>query len=450
MPSTTNFGWTTPADTDLVKDGASAIRTLGNGIDTSFVDLKGGTTGQVLSKNSNTDLDFTWVTQNDSDAIQNTIVDAKGDLISATAADTPARLAVGADGTVLTADSTTATGLKWSVVVSGATHNYEAITSSTTWTVPASAKYVDVLIVGGGQGGRGGYRVTSNSMNPGNGGGVVYMRDIFLNGTGTVAVTIGAGSNGTAGNATTGIPAAASAGGFTAFGTYGYAQGGGNAGAPGLPGYKGTICSNADSFTFAQDGTYANFAPLMNPNADNGRSPMNGGVIASQSFSGLNVTGFVGGWGGSYATTSGNLFIAGTHPGMGQADAGAVTAVTLTNTLPTPGIPSSFLAAIGDASAGTSGTGGGAGGAAGQKGIAGGGGSCHYTAGQPGAQGGAGAGGGGSRPNPVGGTGGNGGNAGTNSGAGGGAGANSGSTTGGTGGNGGNGAAGIVVVRWIS
>ena len=62
MPTTTNFGWTTPADTDLVKDGAAAIRTLGNGIDTSFLDLKGGTTGQVLSKTSGTDLDFTWTT----------------------------------------------------------------------------------------------------------------------------------------------------------------------------------------------------------------------------------------------------------------------------------------------------------------------------------------------------------------------------------------------------
>jgi hypothetical protein len=66
MPTTTNFGWTTPADTDLVKDGASAIRTLGSGIDTSFVDLKGGTTGQILSKASNTDLDFTWVAQGSS------------------------------------------------------------------------------------------------------------------------------------------------------------------------------------------------------------------------------------------------------------------------------------------------------------------------------------------------------------------------------------------------
>lgn len=62
MPTTTNFGWTTPADTDLVKDGAAAIRTLGSNIDTSLVDLKGGTSGQYLTKNSNTDLDYAWVT----------------------------------------------------------------------------------------------------------------------------------------------------------------------------------------------------------------------------------------------------------------------------------------------------------------------------------------------------------------------------------------------------
>lgn len=46
-------------------------------------------------------------------AIQPTILDAKGDLIVATAADTPARLAVGTNGQVLKADSTTATGLAW-------------------------------------------------------------------------------------------------------------------------------------------------------------------------------------------------------------------------------------------------------------------------------------------------------------------------------------------------
>jgi hypothetical protein len=60
MATTTNFGWETPDDTDLVKDGAAAIRTALGGVDTSFVDLKGGTTGQILSKASNTDLDFVW------------------------------------------------------------------------------------------------------------------------------------------------------------------------------------------------------------------------------------------------------------------------------------------------------------------------------------------------------------------------------------------------------
>jgi hypothetical protein len=60
MATTTNFGWETPDDTDLVKDGAAAMRTLGSSIDTSFVDLKGGTTGQFLKKASGTDLDFSW------------------------------------------------------------------------------------------------------------------------------------------------------------------------------------------------------------------------------------------------------------------------------------------------------------------------------------------------------------------------------------------------------
>jgi hypothetical protein len=65
MATTTNFGWETPDDTDLVKDGAAAIRTALGGVDTSFVDLKGGTTGQVLAKASGTDLDFSWIAQDD-------------------------------------------------------------------------------------------------------------------------------------------------------------------------------------------------------------------------------------------------------------------------------------------------------------------------------------------------------------------------------------------------
>jgi hypothetical protein len=113
MATSPLFGWQEPDDTSLVKDGAAAIRTLGNAIDSSMGDLLGGTTGQVLAKASNTNMDFTWVAQDDSNAIQNAIVDAKGDLIAASANDTIARLAVGANDLVLTAASGEATGLKY-------------------------------------------------------------------------------------------------------------------------------------------------------------------------------------------------------------------------------------------------------------------------------------------------------------------------------------------------
>lgn len=147
MPTTSNFGWTTPADTDLVKDGAAAIRTLGNGVDASFVDLKGGTTGQVLAKASNTDLDFTWTA--DASGIPATIFDAKGDIIAASAADTAARLAVGANDTVLTADSTTATGLKWATPSSGGMTQLASgtLSGSAVNITSIAGTYIDLRLV---------------------------------------------------------------------------------------------------------------------------------------------------------------------------------------------------------------------------------------------------------------------------------------------------------------
>lgn len=132
--TTPNFGWSVPTSTDLVKDGATAIETLGDAIDASMADLKGGTSGQILSKNSNTDMDFTWVTSaGDIEGVtagvgisgggttgtvtitnsMATAIDAKGDLVAGTAADTFARLAIGSNNQVLTADSAEATGMKW-------------------------------------------------------------------------------------------------------------------------------------------------------------------------------------------------------------------------------------------------------------------------------------------------------------------------------------------------
>jgi len=142
--TTTNFGWDIPQSTDLVKDGATAIAALGQDIDTALVDLKGGTTGQVLSKASNTDLDFSWVAV---DPL--TILDAKGDLISATAADTPARLAVGTNGQVLTADSTTSTGLKWATAASGGMTSLAtgSLSGATTTISAISGSYKNLQLV---------------------------------------------------------------------------------------------------------------------------------------------------------------------------------------------------------------------------------------------------------------------------------------------------------------
>jgi hypothetical protein len=109
--TTPNFGWQVPTSTDLVKDGAVAIETLGDAIDASLVDLKGGTTGQVLAKASNTDMDFVWSA--DAAGISPTIFAAKGDLLGASANDTPAVLSVGNNGETLVADSSTSTGLRW-------------------------------------------------------------------------------------------------------------------------------------------------------------------------------------------------------------------------------------------------------------------------------------------------------------------------------------------------
>jgi hypothetical protein len=146
--TTTNFGWDIPTSTDLVKDGATAIATLGQDIDTALVGLKGGTTGQVLSKTSGTDLAYTWVTTDDANAIQNSIVDAKGDLIAATANDTPARLAVGTNGQVLTADSTAATGIKWASASSGGMTLLSTTTLSgaSTSVSVTSTGYVQLLV----------------------------------------------------------------------------------------------------------------------------------------------------------------------------------------------------------------------------------------------------------------------------------------------------------------
>lgn len=114
MASTPIYNWPTPDNTGLVKNGALDMRTLGDAIDTTM--------GTMIPKS---------------------LVDAKADVITATADNTPARLAVGTNGQVLTADSSTATGLKWATPAAGGggkvlqvvnfTYNTEVSSSSGTF-----------------------------------------------------------------------------------------------------------------------------------------------------------------------------------------------------------------------------------------------------------------------------------------------------------------------------
>ena len=56
-----------PTSTDLVTDLPADFEVFGQAVDTSMADLKGGTTGQILSKATNTDMDFVWTTANPGD-----------------------------------------------------------------------------------------------------------------------------------------------------------------------------------------------------------------------------------------------------------------------------------------------------------------------------------------------------------------------------------------------
>jgi hypothetical protein len=82
--------------------------------------------------------------------IQPTIFDAKADILTATAADTPARLAVGSNDQVLTADSSTATGLKWATPTGGMTLISTTTLSGASTTlssIPGTYKHLLLLVI---------------------------------------------------------------------------------------------------------------------------------------------------------------------------------------------------------------------------------------------------------------------------------------------------------------
>ena len=154
---TTNFGWVMPTSASLVTNLPADFNTFGQAVDTSMAQLKGGTTGQILSKTSATDMAFTWITNDVGDitavtagtgisgggtsgavTITNSMateITAKGDLIAGTGSATFDNLPVGTNGQTLVADSTASTGLKWATPASGATAAGTAVYLQSSQTI---------------------------------------------------------------------------------------------------------------------------------------------------------------------------------------------------------------------------------------------------------------------------------------------------------------------------
>jgi len=193
-----------PTPTDLVTDLPADFEVFGQAVDSSMADLLGGTTGQILAKNSNTNMDFVWIANDQGDitgitasspltgggtsgavtigilsgttsnlgavqlsdstsststtlaatanavkttydlangAIPKSLIDAAGDLIVGTADNTAGRIAIGTNGQVLTSNGTTAT---WATPAGGGGKVLQVINAQTsTLTTNATDTYAD-------------------------------------------------------------------------------------------------------------------------------------------------------------------------------------------------------------------------------------------------------------------------------------------------------------------
>lgn len=335
-------------------------------------------------------------------AIAASIVNAKGDLLVGTADDTLARLGVGTDGQVLTADAAQTAGVKWADAAAGggggSSHaDVQAFTAGAgqTWTKPDGATAVRVICIGGGGGGGGGAAAVNanRSGGGGGGGGAVTITD-FAAADLSATETVDVGAGGTGG---TGAAAGASAngsaggdGGETAFGTHVKAGGGGggdggqsvaNKGGAGGSAIASATGNAAGAFAASGAALGGQAAPITSTNA-NGQNAEYGGASGggcnASTFSNRNGGSSV--WGGPGGGSGGS--VGSTNVGTQGGQGGNVQAYTAGG----GGAGGAVNGGAGDAGSagqnpycgsaggGGGGTGGGIGGAGGAGGIGAGGG----------------------------------------------------------------------------
>ena len=108
----------------------------------------------------------------------------------------PTEVAIGAQDSYLVADSTATPGAKWQTYRK---YNTVQLTSGTSWTVPATVESIDVLLIGGGQGGAGvSTSATANNANSevgGAGGAIIFMRDYPVTPGASISYSIGSGGS---------------------------------------------------------------------------------------------------------------------------------------------------------------------------------------------------------------------------------------------------------------
>ena len=189
---TTYFGWVMPNSADLVTDLPADFNVFGQGVDTSMQDLLGGTTGQILSKTSGTNMDFTWINNDQGDitavtagtgitgggtsgavTITNdmaTTITASGDIVVGTGSGTYDNLPIGTTGQLLTADTTVSPyKVKWATPAAAGAYTLLSTTTlsgsnQVISSIDQTYKHLFVLVTGMTNAtGDGGLRIDCNS-----------------------------------------------------------------------------------------------------------------------------------------------------------------------------------------------------------------------------------------------------------------------------------------------